>query len=107
MLTIDGTLTYGLEHDGVWQKSFTLRVPTLEDVEAAIEDAGQEACAARVSRYRWARCMTRLGTLQPKDITADLLAGLPAYEYGAIEAAEAALLKKLASASAGPSAPSA
>lgn len=107
MLTIDGALTFGLERDGKYHKEFTLRVPTLEDVEIALEDAGLDACAARVSRHRWACCMTRLGDIPKKEITADLLASLPAYEYGVLEAAEEELLKKLASASAGTSTPSA
>lgn len=106
-ITIDGTLTYGLERDGVYHKDFSLRVPTLEDVEFAIEDAGPDASPARISRYKWARCMTRLGTIPPGEITADLLAGLPAYDFGRLEAAEVDLLKKLSSASTASSIPSA
>lgn len=52
-ITIDGKLTYGLEMDGVFHKDFTMRVPTLEEVETALEDAGPDACSARVARYKW------------------------------------------------------
>lgn len=105
--TIDGTLMFGLEHNGVFHKDFTLRVPTLEEMENALEEAGPDASLARIARHKWAQCMTRLGTIPADEINADLLANLPAYDYGALESAEADLLKKLASASAAPSTPSA
>jgi hypothetical protein len=93
-------LRYGIEKDGARHKEFTLRLPTLEDVECAIEDAGDGACTARISRHKWARCLTRLGTIPQKSINADLLAALPAQEYGIFQAAEDELLKKLDSVSA-------
>ena len=105
-ITIDGKLTYGLEMDGVFHKDFTMRVPTLEEVETALEDAGPDACSARVARCKWGQCLTRLGSISPKEINAELLAGLPAYDFAALEAAENNLIKKLASTSAEPSTPS-
>ncbi len=105
-ITIDGKLTYGLEMDGVFHKDFTMRVPTLEEVETALEDAGPDACSARVARCRWGQCLTRLGSIPPKEINAELLADIPAYDFAALEAAEGDLIKKLASASAEPSTPS-
>ena len=73
-ITIDGKLTYGLALDGVFHKDFTMRVPTMEEVETAIEDAGQDASSARVARYRWGQCLTRLGSIPPDKINAELLA---------------------------------
>ena len=79
---------------------------TLEDVENAIEEAGPDASNARVSRHKWSYTMTRLGDIPPKEITADLLAGLTAEEFGIIKGTEAALLKKLVASSAETSAAS-
>lgn len=110
MLTEKGTLLYGIEQDGVWHREYEMRLPTLEDVEQAIEgaraEAGEDASAARIDRHKWAACMVRLGTLPAKDITPALLSRLASTEYRGIEATEMALLKKLAAASAQP-APSA
>lgn len=100
ILTIDGVLQFGLEHGGQRHKDFTLRVATLEDVEVAIEEAGPDASNARMARHKWALCLTRLGSIPPEDITADLLADLPAQEFGIFKAAEDALTKKLMASSA-------
>lgn len=110
MLTAKGTLVYGIERDGVWHREYEMRLPTLEDVERAIEgaraEAGDEASPARIDRHKWAACLVRLGGIPAKDLTPELLAGLASTEYKGLEATEMALLKKLADASAH-SAPSA
>ena len=105
-LTEDGTLHVGVERDGKFHKNFTLRVATLEDVENAIEEAGPDACKARVARHKWGYTMIRLGDIPPTEITADLLAGLTAEEFGIIKGVEEALLKKLVASSAETSAAS-
>lgn len=106
IMTIDGTLQIGLERDGQRHKDFTLRVATLEDVETAIEEAGPDACSARMARHKWSQCLTRLGSIPPEDISADLLAELPAQEFGVFKAAEDELAKKLLASSAESSAAS-
>lgn len=97
-LTETGSLNYGVEVDGVRHKDFEMRVATLADMEDALEDAGEGACAARVSRHLWAHTLVRLGTLEPKAITAELLGTLPADEYVQLAAVEESLRKKLAAA---------
>lgn len=110
MLTVKGRFIYGVEKDGTWHKDYEMRVPTLEDVERAIEDAraeaGDDASAARIDRHKWAICMVSLGTLKESEITADLLAGLASTEFRGLGETEAELQKKLAGAS-GSCAPSA
>ena len=110
MLTEKGSFIYGIERDGVWHKEYEMRLPTLEDVERAIEgaqaEAGPDASPARIDRHKWAACLTRIGGIPEKDITPDLLAGLASTEFKGLSNTEEALLKKLAAASAG-SAPSA
>lgn len=96
-----GTLQYGLCVDGLYHKDFELRLATLEDVENAIEDAGENACPARIKRFQWAYTLTKLGTLPMDTISPELLAGLEATEYGILNQAQDALRKKLLSASAG------
>lgn len=99
-LTETGTLKYGVEADGVRHKEFELRLPTMADVEDALEAAGEGACPARVNRHVWARTLTRLGTLPKDKITAELLAELVDTEYGLLSAVEESLRGKLAAASA-------
>jgi len=100
-ITTTGTLTYGYrDASGVLHTEFEMRVPTLEDLETAVEQAPAGASTARLSRYIWARTITRLGTLPSESITPDLLGSLPYVEYGVLEAAEKELLGKLAPASA-------
>ncbi|MEG2173613.1 MAG: hypothetical protein RRY29_10230 [Desulfovibrionaceae bacterium] len=101
-ITVTGMLQYGLCVDGVCHKDFELRLATLEDVENAIEDAGENACPARISRHKWAQTITSLGSLQDKAINADLLAGLESSEYGILSAAEDELQKKLVAVSKAP-----
>ncbi len=105
-ISIDGKLTYGLERNGVYHKEFTMRVPTLEETEIALEEAGADASAARIARCKWGQCLTRLGSIPPEEINAELLAALPAYDFTALNAAEDDLIKKLASISAESSIPS-
>lgn len=105
-LTETGTLLVGVEHGGKYHKDFTMRVATVEDVENAIEDAGPDACLARVNRHKWSCTITRIGDIPPDEITVELLAGLTAEEYGIIKNVEAALLKKLVASSAETSAAS-
>lgn len=103
-MTEKGTLLYGVEVDGVRHKDFELRLPTIADVEAALEEAGEAPCPARVNRLVWSRTMTRLGSLSKDQLKpeslAELLAGLVDTEYGIIATAEASLRKKLEAASA-------
>ena len=103
MLTATGKLTYGLIVDGEAQTDFELRLPTMEDMETALEELPPDACLARIRRHVWARCITRLGKLS--EVTPAQLAGLSADEYGIFSAAEERLKKKLLTGS-GNSAPS-
>ncbi len=101
MQTVTGTLTYGYtDADGVVHADFEMRVPTLGDMEAAIEAAPPNASAAKLARYVWARTLIRLGTLPPEAITPELLGGLAYTEYNVLDEAEKAALGKLAPASA-------
>ncbi len=98
--TEKGELRFGVEVDGARHKDFELRLPTMADVEEALEAAGEGACQARVNRHVWARTITRLGTLPPEMITPELLGTLADTEYGLLAAAEESLRGKLAAASA-------
>jgi hypothetical protein len=52
MLTIEGTLHYGYtDSEGKVHTKFEMRMPTLDDLEWAIEQAPENACTARLSRY--------------------------------------------------------
>lgn len=104
-MNITGTFICGLEYEGTRHMEFTLRLPTLVDVEKAIEaaqnEAGANACAARIDRHKWAACLSVDG-IPPEKMNARLLAGLAAREWGVLKDAEDELVKKLVAASAAP-----
>ena len=104
-MEIKGMFACGLEYEGQRHRSFSLRLPTLADVENAIEAAQAEAeanaCAARIDRHKWAACLSVDG-IPPEKMNARLLAGLAAREWGILKDAEDELVKKLEAASAAP-----
>ncbi|GAB6035825.1 hypothetical protein JCM15519_03840 [Fundidesulfovibrio butyratiphilus] len=101
MPTVTGTLIYGhTDAAGVTHADFEMRMPTLEDMEWAIEQAPENASPARLSRYIWARTLTRLGTLPAEAITPVLLGGLHYSEFNVLDQAEKLLAGKLRPASA-------
>lgn len=101
MMITTGQLLVGCRDEaGTLHKDFEMRVPTIEDMEWAIENAPEGACSARLSRYVWSRSLTRLGTLPAEAVTPELLAGLHYSDYTPLADAEDALRKKLAPASA-------
>ena len=101
MITVNGQLLVGyLDEAGVLHKDFEMRVPTIEDMEWAIETAPEEACSARLSRYIWSRALPRLGRLPAQAITPELLAGLHYSDYTPLSSADEALRGKLVPASA-------
>ena len=104
-MEIKGMFACGLEYEGQRHRSFTLRLPTMADVENAIEaaqaEAGANACAARTDRHKWAACLSVDG-IPPEKMDARLLAGLAAREWGILKDAEDELVKKLVAASAAP-----
>lgn len=101
MITVNGQLLVGYQDEaGALHKDFEMRVPTIEDMEWAIENAPEGACSARLSRYVWSRSLTRLGTLPAEAITPELLGSLHYSDYTPLFDAEEALRGKLAPASA-------
>ena len=101
-MEIKGMFACGLEYEGRRHRSFSLRLPTLADVENAIEaaqaEAGANACAARIDRHKWAACLSVDG-IPAEKMSARLLA---AREWGILKTAEDELVKKLEAASAAP-----
>jgi len=100
MLTVAGQLRVGfVDAAGARHVDFEMRVPTIEDMEWAIENAPEGACSARLSRYVWSRALTRLGELPAEAVTPELLAGLHYSDYSPLADAEDALRGKLVPAS--------
>ena len=100
MLTVTGQLPIGYRDEaGTLHQDFEMRVPTIEDMEYAIENAPDGACSARLSRYVWSRALTRLGTLPAEAITPELLGSLHYSDYSPLSDAEEELRKKLEPAS--------
>ena len=75
MMTEKGQLLYGLEWpagSGRLHFDFEVRLPTLGDNIAAIEEVGADD-AMRLSASMLARSLTRLGDIPAEDITTGLL----------------------------------
>lgn len=95
-ITVTGTLAIGhCDHNGIYHRTFEMRLATMSDVEEAMTEAGEGANQARVNRYLWARTLTRLGQLSRDSITPELLGRLSDIEYGRFADAETELRKKL------------
>ncbi len=88
-----GELLTGIELGGVIHKRFTLRLPTLGDNVAAVDEVGADNGVA-LNAAILARQLTELGTLEPEQITYELLCELHPADYNLIDAAASALEKK-------------
>lgn len=93
-LTITGKLRQGVEVAGVVHREFELRLPTLGDNIDAVDEVGGHNGVA-VSAALLARQLVRLGTLDPKEITYDLLCTLHPADYNQLDKAGGDLEKKL------------
>ncbi|MBE5529203.1 hypothetical protein A9J41_14715 [Laribacter hongkongensis] len=97
MMTEKGQLLYGLEWpagSGRLHFDFEVRLPTLGDNIAAIEEVG-EASGLRVSAAITAKCIVRLGAIPAEDISLALLeTGLVNSDFDAFDAAILSLKKK-------------
>ncbi len=95
-MKIQGSLDIGYQDaQGVFHKTFTMRLATLEDIEHAIEAAGPGASKVKIRRYEWSRILVQLGHLQQDAITPDVLATLASTEFGILEKAQEELRGKL------------
>lgn len=92
-LTFTGTLAEGAEVDGVFHREFELRLPTVGDNVDAIDQVGGHNGTA-LSAALLARQLVRLGTLEPKQITYDLLCTLHPADFNQLDAASGELEKK-------------
>lgn len=92
-LTETGTLPGGVEVDGVLQREFELRLPTVADNIAAVDEVGSTNPVA-LGAAILARQLVRLGTLDAKHITFDLVTGMHPADYNVLEEAAGRLEKK-------------
>lgn len=81
MITVSGSLTHGIEKDGVSHKDFEMRAPTIGDAVAAIEEAGPDASFLRVKVHKIAKCLVRVGTLKEGEVTPVVLMALPEEDF--------------------------
>lgn len=95
MITVTGTLTHGIKLEDVAHKDFELRVATIGDAVAAIEEAGAAASFLRVKMHKVARCLVRVGTLKEGEVTAAMLLALPEVDFVPLDAALDETEKKL------------
>jgi hypothetical protein len=93
MMTEKGRLTYGVEFDGTLHHEFELRLPTVADNIAAIEEVGADKhMALTVSML--ARSLVRLGDIPPEAIDTELLNGMVDEDLDVLVLAQDALKKK-------------
>lgn len=89
-----GVLPIGVEVDGVLHRDFTLRPALVADNIDAINEVGSSNPVA-LNAAVFARQLLKLGTLTPKQISYDLLAGMHVADFDALDRAAAVLQKKL------------
>lgn len=77
MITVNGSLNFGVERDGVTHRDFVMRAATIADAIAAIETAGPESSNLRLRMFKAAAQIESLGTLDKQEITGELLLALP------------------------------
>ena len=94
MLTEKGTLHYGVEHEGKLHVDFELRMPTIGDNIAAIEEFGVDS-NLKLNVAMMARCLVKLGDIPAEKINYELLANHAVDEdYEILAKARDALKKK-------------
>jgi hypothetical protein len=89
-LTLSGELEQGVEVEGTWHRSFTLRAPTVQDNIDAVDLVGTTNAIA-LSAAILAQQITQLGTLPAKAITLELVTGMHPSDFNQLEAAAAEL----------------
>ncbi|KLU15427.1 MULTISPECIES: hypothetical protein [Xenorhabdus] len=102
MITQTGTLLYGIEHADSVHHEFQIRLPTMRQSYAALDET-ESVCGtidghAADLHYRMAvvaRCLVTLGTIPVSDITTELLLDqLTSEDFEVLEQAIAAVKKK-------------
>ncbi|MDK3025581.1 hypothetical protein QO239_23585 [Cupriavidus taiwanensis] len=91
-----GTLRYGAEYpagSGVLHYDFEMRVPTIADNIAALEEVGPTS-SLQLNVAMMARCLVRLGDIPAEAINTALLNGLVDEDYDELADARDALKKK-------------
>lgn len=94
MITVNGSLSFGVERDGVVHRDFVMRAPTIADAILAIETAGPESSNLRLRIFKAAVQIESLGTLDKQEITGDLLLMLPEDDIEPIFSAQDEVGKK-------------
>lgn len=93
-ITQAGMLPIGVEVDGVLHREFTLRPALVADNIEAITEVGSGNAVA-LNAAVFARQLVQLGTLAPKHISYDLVAGMHVADFDALDRAALELQKKL------------
>lgn len=93
-LTQTGTLPIGVEVDGALHRDFELRPVLVQDNIEAVTEVGT-ANPVELSAAIFARQLVRLGTLEAKQITTDLVRTLHIADFDEIERGAVELGKKL------------
>ncbi|WP_423197452.1 hypothetical protein DFLDMN_001069 [Cupriavidus sp. H19C3] len=91
-----GELIYGIEfppESGVFHHAFSMRLPTIDDNVAAIEEVGSTS-SIRINVAMFARCLESLGTIPKDSITTQLVGTLIDDDYDELAAARDRLKKK-------------
>ncbi|AMG89701.1 phage tail assembly protein [Bordetella bronchiseptica] len=89
-----GRLVYGIEHDGQMHFDFEVRLPTVADNIAALEEVGSSS-GMRVTTAMLVSSIVRLGAIPQEQITYEFLAtGLVDEDFDVLTAAQDRLKKK-------------
>lgn len=98
MLTVTGTFKIGVEVEGKFHKDFELRETTIRDginyLKKAKKNGEDTEDDLVIAVYKGAEQMTKLGSLTPDQITADLLMQLNEEDFIPLIDAQDELIKK-------------
>jgi hypothetical protein len=72
MMTQSDRLLYGVEYEGTVHYDFELRLPTVADNIAALEEVGTDS-NMKVGVAMFVRCLTKLGTIPAEVLTYDFI----------------------------------
>ncbi|WP_420996242.1 hypothetical protein ACKI2N_002570 [Cupriavidus sp. 30B13] len=96
MMIQEGKLVYGVEfpaQSGILHYDFAMRLPTIDDNVAAIEEVGTGS-SLRMNVAMLARCLTRLGDIPKEEITTALLNTMVDDDYDVLAEKRDELKKK-------------
>lgn len=95
MITAKDSLLYGVEYKGQRHYDFEMRLPTVDDNIAAVEQAEGPASGLRLEAVMYSRALLSLGSIPKEEITPKVVGALAPEDLDILAAAVQDIKKKL------------